>query len=806
MYLKPILVSHKARRKLIMKYILLMTFCVYLAGTVRGQVRFSGQITDEKNKPLQLVSVVVLQDTSYVLGTTTNEKGNFQFTLQFTESKRYTLRISLVGYTPYITTFQPSDTVSLAHIILNEDKKTLGAVVVSAKKPLVERKVDRYVINVENSFLSSGNSGMEVLQKSPGVWVDHNGNIHIKGNQPVIVMINDVVQRMSQEELAEFLKSLKSEQISKIEIIPNPPAEFEAQGSGGIVHIILKKARQDGISALVYGRYLQQGSKPLMSGGISLDYKVKDFYVFGSFSLVKDKNSSYGNSFVTYPDSSLFTNYTNRNNNNTRYQYRVGTIYEISKMHSIGVQSMGTNNLLLQTFKSDITYEQTGQTITGMSNANWDRDNGFNSTTLNYSWKIDSLGSQLKVIADYTRNHKKEENSLVGDYTMPSMNSTLRTNTPSSTDIYSFQTDYIKVLRNKMELRSGVKYASIKRDNRILNENFKNNNWELDSAGSNHFLYDESILMMYASAGKTFNKTNIKAGLRGEQTNSKGNSITLGQTFSRNYFNLFPSIYILHTFNEKKGITGHLNYSRRLQRPAFNDLNPYRLQVHNFMILTGNPDLLPQYSHNFEVGGSIQRYTLNVYYTATKQPIGVLTTPLNNNILQSKSDNFTRGTEYGINLGLLVRILKIWNTNNSLSVYNAFKKINDFTIRQTSFSVKSIHTITLKGIMDIDAIGEYNSPYINSNSRMGRLLYFDMSFSRKFFKERANLKLYFADIFNTIYEKGITDYSNTHIYSYQKRPTRTVSISFSYNFKYGKKLSTKDIDQGNTEERKRMGN
>lgn len=255
---------------------------------VYSQVNITGRVIRADNKPLGCASVVLLQDSIALSGTTTSKTGGFSLLFNFQQNNIYFLRISLVGYVSFQTSFRYPDS-NFNKIVLVENKNILGGVTITAKTPLVVRKSDRYIINVENSLLANGNSGLEVLQKSPGIWVDNNGGIHIKGNQPANVMINDVVQRMSGDDLAEFLKSIKSEDISKIEVIANPPAEFEAVGSGGIIHIILKKPRKDGLNGSVFGRYNQQGKTPLVSMGTSIDYKIKNLYLSGSYSYTNDR-------------------------------------------------------------------------------------------------------------------------------------------------------------------------------------------------------------------------------------------------------------------------------------------------------------------------------------------------------------------------------------------------------------------------------------------------------------------------------------------------------------------------------------
>lgn len=683
--------------------------------------------------------------------------------------------------------------------------RTLKEVSVSARRPMITRKADRYIVHVENSILANGFSGLEVLQKSPGLWVSPDGNIRITGNQSVTVMINDVVQRMSGLELAEYLKTLRSEDISKIEVIANPPAEFEAASSGGIVHIILKKARQQGITGTVFAQYKQQGRNPYAGTGVSLDYKLKKWYVFGGYNYVKDKSFYTGYTATDYPDKSHIYNYNERDNNNTRQQYRGGVVYDFSSKHSVNIQHNGNASQLLQHFASTLTYNKPDGLVTGNANTDWIRKPRFSSSTLSYAWNIDTLGSSLKVIADYTRSSKEETNTLVSVYSDPAMSSGLRTTTPSTTDMYSAQADYTLGLRGKSGVRTGLKYARIKRHNTIVAENETGSSWIKNPAGSDDFLYHEDLLMFYGSYERLINRTSVKAGLRGEQTYSKGISLISREAIRRNYFGWFPSLFIDHTLQEEKGNSIHLNYSRRVRRPAYNDLNPYRLQVNDFAVLTGNPDLQPQYTHSIQAGYTWHReYTADIYFKSTTNYIAQTARTIQERVIEHMSKNFPRNTEIGLSLHAPVTILQNWRANNSLLLYCTTADLGEVRISRTSISLKTIHTYEWKKVADFDLYVEYNTPYTVANARMSEIFFADVGISRKIWKNKGRVRLNFTDLFNTFRERELTEYDNTRISFYQKRPTRTASVSFVWNFSAGKVFAKKRIDANNTDEKSRM--
>lgn len=770
----------------------------------RAQSGISGQVSSATGKPLALASVALLRDSSFVAGAITGENGRFHISAVYTKSVTYTLQLSLVGYEPLSKSFVYPDTGFMAHLVLAENKRMLGEVTVTAKKPLVTRKADRYIVNVEDSWLADGNSGLDVLRKSPGIWVNASGSIRLKGTQAVTVMINDVVQRMSEAELADYLRTLKSEDISKIEVIPNPPSEYEASSTGGIVHIILKKARKDGLTGSVFGQYRQQNTKPLAGIGTSFDFKSGKLYLFGSYSYTIDRSIYNGSTHITYPDKSTFYNSNNRDNNNTRQQYRFGTAYDISAKHALTLQTVGSIGSLLQHFYSDIRYDVPGKLTTGAANTDWVRHPRVNSTTLNYTWKTDTLGSSLKMIADYTSSSKTESNTLVSVYNDTAKNAYTRTNTPSTTDIYSIQADYTKALNDKTAVKAGAKYVLTKRHNTVIFDNYDGSSWTVNPAASNDFLYNEKLWMGYLSFERTMGQTSVKTGVRGEQTYSRGHSLTSNESINQDYFGLFPSLFITQTINEKKGNSAHLNYARRVKRPGYNDLNPYRLQVHDYTVLTGNPNLLPQYTHSLQAGYILRNnYTADVYFLSTHNFIAQTARTIDSNIIEYQSKNYPNSTEYGISLNASATIAKIWNTNTGLQFYHTSTQLSP-TLTQMSYSIKTSHSVTLKKIMDIDVYAEYNSPYLNANARQQQLFFMEIGATRRIFKGKGRLRLNLSDVFNTFREKDITDYNNTHIVFYQKRPTRCVSIGLNYNFKAGKAFTKKKIDQNNSDEKSRL--
>jgi outer membrane receptor protein involved in Fe transport len=312
--------------------------------------------------------------------------------------------------------------------------------------------------------------------------------------------------------------------------------------------------------------------------------------------------------------------------------------------------------------------------------------------------------------------------------------------------------------------------------------------------------------MAYAAVEKTINRTSFKLGLRAERTFSKGNSVTSSQKFSRQYTGLFPSVFLMHNLSKKNNDALYASYVRRLQRPGFNELNPYRLQLSTVNINVGNPNLQPQYSNNFELGWQFWKgWSASLYFSKTTDIITQFAVP-KGNVFEQQYLNLDKSSSYGFNLEAPFTICKGWTVNNSFSLYYTDYTLASYKNTGTSFSFTNSQAVQLKKIIDIDVFVQYRSPYVNANSRTSDVLFTEFGFTKRIVKNKLRLRLNISDIFNVTREQAKTDYGGAHTEFYQKRQTQNFAFSVSYNFSHGKKFNTKRIDQGNSEEKNRIGN
>ncbi|RYG64133.1 hypothetical protein EON80_19810, partial [bacterium] len=385
--------------------------------------------------------------------------------------------------------------------------------------------------------------GFEGGGVAASVWV-----MHAPPNQEASLASRAVrVQRMSAEELSDYLRSLKSEDISRIEVIPTPPAEFEAEGSGGVVQIFLKKARKSGWSGSANAQYWWQDQKPYLSSGITLNYQLRQLNLSATYGYVRDLRSITERTDIFHPDQREYHNSTMRGENIGRHQYRIAATYDINSKHSVSVESLVATTKFDQRFLSDEMHVKDTTSFT-YSTSEKKRVFGIQGVTVNYSIELDTTGSSLRFILDYSSIGRSEKNNFFDAHTW-------RTDAPTDTKIQTAQLDYTKVISKSATFKAGVKYGSISRDNLLTTKGLLNNNWMIDSARSNHFTYTENLLMAYSAIERTIKHITINAGIRAEQTFSKGYLVSADQHFSRDYFGIFPSLFILRPINEKKGST-----------------------------------------------------------------------------------------------------------------------------------------------------------------------------------------------------------------------------------------------------------
>lgn len=811
-------------------YLLLTTllFCsAAMAQTPPVHTRLHGSVVNNQQQPVEFATVSLLRakDSSVVKGALGDVNGKYN--LERIIAGTYIIKTTAVGFQKGLSkAFTVSDnttTLNIPAITMQGGSKTLKTVEVSAAKPLLERKLDRMVMNVENSVLAAGNNAMEILERAPGVTIDKDDNISLQGKQGVTVMINGKLTYLSSAQLATLLRSTDGSNIATIEIITNPSAKYDAAGNSGIINIVMKKNKTIGTSGSIVTS-VNYGKNWRGNESFTLNHKQGALNLFGNFSHGdgKSERELFIQRRVDSADKSTYFNqYNNMGEVDHNNNYRVGADYDLTKNHTIGFAVNGYfNNQDMNT--PSTTY--IGTTPTGVdsylkSSSMMAQSFKSFSANLNDRLKLDTAGQELGIDLDYSRYN----NNQVGDYMTNTFKpsgqelapqTSFRNVTPSVITIKAAKADYTLPLTKELKFETGAKFSDVQTDNTLLaqlpdgNGGFVNDNGP--TSNSNHFIYTEKINAGYINLGQTWKNTSAQIGVRAEQTISKGDLVGKdGHAVDRNYVNLFPSLFINQKLDKKNQVG--FSYSRRIDRPNYSSLNPFLFYLDKYTYSKGNPFLNPQYTDSYELHYTWNNtINVNLNYSRTKDVITeiILTDTITKASYQTNM-NLQVQNAYSINISSPFTIVKWWTGNVNLNTfYLGFKSGDLLGARLNNgrvvFQGKLTQTFSIVNNWKLELFSNYQSPLTYGIYDIRPRYSTDAGVSRTFANKRANIKFSVSDIFNTRTNNINSMYQSVNLAIRQKGETRISRISFTYNFG-NTKIKARDHQTGAEQEKGRVG-
>ena len=792
------------------KFITLLTVAITisiisLAQAKTGQI--SGQVIDGNTKTIEAATITLLRakDSSVAKIGVANKEGKYAF--ENVKEGKYMVSITALGHQKgYSETFEITEsilTVNLKTVELVPIAKKLSGVTVIGKKPLIEQKLDRTVVNVEAAVTSVGASALEVLEKSPGISVDKDGNISLKGKPGVQVYIDGRPSYLSGTDLANLLKSMNANQLEQIEIMTNPPSKYEASGNSGIINIKTKKNKQLGYNGSVTVGY-GQGRYPKSNESVNFNYRKNKINLFTNLSYNYRKNFNdldIQRKFIensTKEIKSLFDQNSKIRENGESYNAKLGLDYNISQKTTLGIVLSGFDNPGKFNNHSDIFISNSANVKQSITRANTSNDRKWKNfgTNFNFRHAIDSTGSEITADLDYIGYNSKNSQDLINSYYgtngLPTFKAdTLLGNLPQDINIYSAKVDYVLPFKKGAKFEAGIKSSYVKTDNNAVYDSLINNNRVRDLGRSNYFIYTENVNAAYVNFSKPFTKKfSGQFGLRVENTNSNGNQVTTGEKFARHYTQLFPTAYLQYTMNQKNSFV--LDYGRRINRPDYENLNPFILFLDRYTFEQGNPNLKPQFSHNIELSHTYKGFlTTTLNYTKTTDIITeVLEQHTDKNETFVKPSNIADQRQFGISINAGGQIKKWWSANLYANLYNnryhGIVNGDEVTTGATTAMFNVSNQFKINKTWSAELSGFYRTAGVEGVFKIKGFGMMNMGIGKQIMKGKGSLRFNVRDVLYTQKINGTSRFSNIDAAFQQIRESRVANISFTYRFNKGK--------------------
>ncbi|GAB4045113.1 outer membrane beta-barrel protein [Spirosoma litoris] len=780
----------------------------------------SGTVRDPAGTTVEFATVALHRAADSVVVKTefSDAKGAFHF--DQLPAGNYFVSASQVGFervqtAPFVIT---STDQTLAPIQLKSSANTqLKEVTVQARKPMFERETDRIVVNVDGTPLSAGATSLEILSRSPGVTVDQNDNLALRGKQGVLVLIDGKRVPMTGAELGEMLRALPANSIEKIELITNPPAKYDAAGSAGIIAIKLKKDGRQGTNGSVNASY-GYGKYGKFTSGVSLNHRHKKLNIFGNYTYNNRNQFSQLMLHRDFYQNNQFIGSSDQDNVGKTHwisnTYRAGLDYTLSKRTTLGAVVNGLINHAEASIPNVTqTFDETGRLQSSYQSANQRMlETPNTAANLNLKHSFDSTGRrELTADLDFAHYGIHRLQNLATSFIVPVQSPTiLDGKLNGGLDITSFKTDYVHTFPNKTRLEGGIKASWVQSDNDVLFTNISEGISVVDTGKSNRFRYTENINAAYLNLTKTINKTSIQLGLRGEQTNATGLQVIGNSGFERHYFQVFPSVFVKQPVSKNQDVS--LSLSRRIDRPTYNQLNPFRAYIDATTYFTGNPSLYPQLSYNIELTHTFkQKFMTSISYSRTDQPIisVIQPAPEGNRQAVSTFQNLTRSDYYGLTLTIPVQPTNWWTMdNNIVAFYNRF--IGDLAGTSLNeglpaYTLNTANTFTLGRGWAADLTGNYQSHQLYGFLDIRPLGQVNIGLQKMMWGKKGTLKLNMTDAFYTSPLHATSTYTNYIEQFYQRQDTRIATASLTYRFGSDTIPQSRRRSGGAEDEKRRAG-
>ena len=772
--------------------------------------RITGLVTDINKKQVEAATVALLRsgDSLQIKSTLTNQQGAYRF--EAVPAGNYLVKVSSVGFSNTVINnirIAPEQSFEAQPVVMESKAKDLASVTVVATKPLIENKIDRTVVNVDAAVTNVGASALEVLEKSPGITIDKDGNISLKGKQGVMVMIDNKPSYLSGAELVNLLRNMNANQLDQIEIMTNPPAKYDAAGNSGIINIKTKKNKLKGFNGSVSAGF-GQGSYWKTNNSLNMNYRNGKFnsflnlsynknYSYTQLDILRKYKSGEGKDLTAIFEQSAFMKNMRESRN-----AKAGIDYFLTPKTTLGV--VATGFLSPEDFSATNTsyLKNAAAVVDSIVTSESHNRNTWKNGTLNFNFRhqFDSAGRELTADLDYATYSSGNRQDLVNisyqpDWARKNMSSLIGI-LPVGINIYSAKADYMQNI-GSVKLEAGVKTSFVKTNNIADYRNLISGSWQPDYDKTNGFTYEENINAAYLNFNRQFKKLGVQAGLRYESTNYKGhqlgNAIKPDSLFSNHYESWFPTVYLSYEVNKKNRLG--FNAGRRIDRPAYQDLNPFLFFIDNYTYQAGNPYLKPQYSNNLEFSHTYNNFlTTTINYSQTNN---LMTETFHQQDYATivRKGNIGRRNNAGIAVSAQVPVQKWWMavlyTNYNYTSYSGVLNGEQLNLEASNVLVNVNNQFKFSKGWSAELSGFYRSKGVEGQVVIDPMGQVSGGVAKQVFNNKGSIRFNIRDMFYTQKVKGYINFQQTEASFRNIRDSRVANVTFTYRF--GKPL--KDVSQ-----------
>ena len=802
-------------------FILVLTLLAsQLFAQANNKSSIKGVVVDEQKTPLPYATIVLknTKDSGIYRSALSNEKGAFAFTNL--KPGNYFLELSMIGFEKLV---KPGITIGdteidMGILILKRSTNALKEVTIKADVPLIERQIDKTVVNVAQNITNDGSTVLEVMQKLPGVQVSPDGQITLDGKPGVNVYIDGKATYLSAEDLVNLLGGMQASTIQKVEIMTNPSSKYDAAGTAGIINIIKKKNRKEGLNGSVNGGF-GESYYSKYNGGLTLSYKTENYNIFfnNTYSYNKTRSGRTVTSDILNPDNSLLIEEASQNyssNTNKTDRPTLGIDLCLSPKTTLTLSGTGGIGLSDNPLTSNMNILDSNRVKTNTENFKSDlHDSPINYTTgIQLVQQLDTLGRQFTVNFDYSnyrnmpiQNNFTTLNDAEGNFISETDALLLQ---QRHLDIYEANADYEQPLNKKGRLETGIKSSYVKavNDNNYYDQVGGQN--LLDSAQTDYSVNTENINAAYININQNFKKLTVQAGLRGEQTIAKGEQLLTNQVVKQNYFQLFPTLFFDYKLNDQS--TFNIKLGRRTERAEYSEMVPFRRPQTATLYFQGNPNLKPQLSWHAEATWSFQS-ALYITFNYDIYRDYIRTFPYldsNKTTITRIPTNVQGAHALDIDIGYSKKLTDWWSTDNTLSIYQtAFNgSANGYSLDNNgilSVYLSTNNSFQLGKKLAAECDFEYDSKRQFINSTFGPYSILSFGLKQSILADKGSISLNARNILQSEGHNAID--RNAGLYQYSEWYFYTRSVSFNFTYRFGTGKVTKATAPGESDVQGRAG-